>query len=89
MKTTAALVLISVVSATAFIPVHKPTSTYHQATSLFAKAAKSKEEDLELTRKVIADFIGGDEDDGSEASSPAASSEESAEKKGKNGKKSK
>ena len=27
-------------------------------TSLAAKAAKSKEEDLELTRKVIAEFVG-------------------------------
>jgi len=67
MKTSIALVLLSALSASAFVPVHKPV---HRATELYGKAkpAKSKEEDLELTRKVIAAAMGGD--------APAAPKEE-------------
>ena len=56
MKISAALVLISALSAQAFVPVHKPAT----ATALSAGGAKSPEEDLELTRKVIAQFLGDD-----------------------------
>ena len=56
MKTSIALVLLSALSAQAFAPVHKPAA----ATSLAAKGAKSPEEDMELTRKVIAEFLGDD-----------------------------
>ena len=68
MKTSIALVLLSALSASAFVPVHKPV---HQATELYGKAkpAKSKEEDLELTRKVLAQAMGGDD-------APAAPKEE-------------
>ena len=60
MKTSAALVLLSAVSASAFVPVHRPAAQTTMALSAKAKAAKSKEEDLDLTRKVIADFLGDD-----------------------------
>jgi len=53
MKTAAALVLISALSAQAFAPAHhRPAAV---STSLFSTSAKSQEEDLELTRKVIAE----------------------------------
>ena len=82
MKTTAALVLISALSASAFVPVHKPRFAQP------ALDAKSKEEDLELTRKVIADFFG--ESDDAPAPAPAAApAEEDAPKSEKKGKKSK
>ena len=55
MKLSVATLLILPAFAVAFAPAH-PQAAF--ATSLSAKAAKSKEEDLEMTRKVIADFVG-------------------------------
>lgn len=54
--------------------------------ALSAAAAKSKEEDMELTRKVIAEFTGG-----SDASPPAEEKveEEAPKKEAKKSKKSK
>ena len=76
MKTTCALVLISAISATAFAP----PSAYQQRTAAVSSlSAKSKEEDLELTRKVIADFYGTGGDD-EPAAAPAAAPAETEEK---------
>ena len=78
MKTTFALVLISALSATAFVPAYQRAQTSQLS-------AKSKEEDIELTRKVIADFF-GTSDDESPAPAPAAEEEKEPKKKGKKGK---
>lgn len=83
MKTTFALVLLSALSATAFVPAYQRTQTSHLS-------AKSKEEDIELTRKVIADFFGTSEDEApakAPAPAPAAADDEAPKKKGKKGKK--
>lgn len=88
MKTSSALVLLSALSvASAFTPVHKPAT---QTSALSAQAAKSKEEDLELTRKVIANFLGDDMGDEKAPEAPKAAAEpapEEGKKKGKKGKK--
>ena len=75
MKTSVALVLISALSAQAFAPVHRPAAT----SALSAKGAKSPEEDLELTRKVIAQFLGeelgGNEEPAPKKEEPVAAEE--------------
>jgi hypothetical protein len=53
MKTAAALVLISALSASAFVPAHRPVGAQ---TALQI----TKEEDIELTRKVILKHFGDD-----------------------------
>lgn len=53
---TAILVALPALTA-AFAPA-QPRASFVAASVLNAKAAKSREEDLELTRKVIADFVG-------------------------------
>jgi len=72
MKLSIAALLMLPAMAAAFIPVQPrafvPTSLNA------AKAAKSKEEDLELTRQVIAKFMGDDVEE-----EPAKEEEESAE----------
>lgn len=74
MKLSVATLLIIPAMAAAFIPVQPRAFV---ATSLSAaKAAKSKEEDLELTRQVIAKFMGDDV----EEEKPAKEEEESTEK---------
>ena len=83
MKIAASLVLISALSAQAFVPIHQPAA----ATSLAAKGAKSAEEDLELTRKVIAQYF-GDEMGGASEPAPAPAAEP-AKKKSKKAKKAK
>ena len=57
----AALLLLPALSA-AFAPAQSRSF----ATSLNAAAAKSKEEDLEMTRQVIARFFDGDSEDAKE-----------------------
>lgn len=76
------------VTVAAFVPaVHTPLSrraaasadaqqSSTQLTAQSADAAKSKEEDLELTRKVIHDFMG---DDLSESSQKAVAAQEKKE----------
>lgn len=68
MKTSAVLVLLSAISASAFVPVQKPA--YRKSLELSVKAAESKEEDLEMTRKVIAQFLGDDVGGGEEEEAP-------------------
>lgn len=81
MKTSFALVLISALSATAFVPAYQRAQTVQLS-------AKSKEEDLELTRKVIADFFGSDDDEPAPAPAAAPAAEDEApKKKGKKSKK--
>ena len=55
MKLSVATLLVLPALTAAFAPSN-PRAAF--ATSLSAKAAKSKEEDLEMTRKVIAEFVG-------------------------------
>ena len=55
MKFSVAALLMMPAMAAAFVPVQPRAFV---ATPLSAKAAKSTEEDLELTRKVIAGFMG-------------------------------
>ena len=57
MKLSFAVLLAVPAFAAAFVPV-QPRAF---GTSLNAAPAKSKEEDLELTRKVIANFMDGDD----------------------------
>ena len=77
MKIAAALVLSFAVSAQAFVPVHQP-SPVTSALGANAKPAKSAEEDLDLTRKVIASFLGDDgSSDDSSAPAPAPAKEDS------------
>ena len=74
--------VFAVSSASAFVPASRPAAV----SALSAAAAKSKEEDLELTRQVIAKFQGDDA-----AAAPEAKAEEPKEeapKKKKKGKKS-
>ena len=66
MKLSFALLLAVPAFAAAFVPV-QPRAF---GTSLNAAPAKSKEEDLELTRKVIASFM-GDEEAPAPAEAPA------------------
>lgn len=82
MKYSAILLLISALSASAFAPA-KPFGV--RTTSLSAKGAKSKEEDLELTRKVIADFLGEEMGGGGDDKAEAPAQDEK-KKKGKKGK---
>mmetsp|Transcript_10599 Transcript_10599/g.14200 ORF Transcript_10599/g.14200 Transcript_10599/m.14200 type:complete len:115 (-) Transcript_10599:335-679(-) len=67
MKITAivGLLALTVANAAAFVPSTSTTSSVVSSTELFGiktgpkgKAAKSKEEDLELTRSIIMDHIG-------------------------------
>lgn len=76
-----AIAALLVGSAAAFAPISQPA---FRVTALNAngKAAKSPEEDLELTREVILGFIGGDDD-------AAAAEEPKKEKKAKKSKKAK
>jgi hypothetical protein len=73
MKTAATLVLFSALSASAFVPVHRPVGAQ---TSLQI----TPEEDLELTRKVIAKFLGEDFSSESAPSPAPAAVEVSAPK---------
>jgi hypothetical protein len=59
MKLSVAALLMLPAMAAAFVPA-QPRA--FGSSSLSAKAAKSKEEDLELTKKVIAKFMGDEED---------------------------
>lgn len=70
MKLSLAVLLAIPAVVTAFVPV-QPRAF---GTSLNAAAAKSKEEDLELTRQVIAKFMDGD-DAPAPAEAPAAEPE--------------
>lgn len=76
MKTSLALVLLSAFSAQAFVPVSQPSVT--TALSAKAKPAKSAAEDIELTRKVIAQFL-GDEMPSEEAPAPPKKAKEESE----------
>jgi hypothetical protein len=51
-------ILVALPALTAAFSPAQPRVSFVTASALNAKAAKSKEEDLELTRKVIADFVG-------------------------------
>lgn len=85
MKTAAALVLISALSASAFVPAHRP---FGAQTSLQI----TKEEDLELTRKVIAKYFGdelGSEPKSAPAPAPAPAAAEASAPKEESSKKSK
>ncbi|CAB9504130.1 expressed unknown protein [Seminavis robusta] len=75
MKTTAALVLLSALSASAFVPAaHKPSAQ--------SALRVTPEEDMELTRKVIAKFFGDDMSEPAPApAAPAAEPEEAPKKK--------
>ena len=76
MKVLAAALALLVASASAFAPTVSRTNKFQ----LPAKAASSKEEDLELTRQVIAQFVGSKEE-GSEAPAPAPPKKEEESKK--------
>jgi hypothetical protein len=52
------VILVALPALTAAFAPAQPRVSFVTASVLNAKAAKSKEEDLELTRKVIADFVG-------------------------------
>ena len=86
MKTSVSLlVLISALSASAFVPIHRPDGSQ---TALRI----TKEEDLELTRKVIAKFWGDDfasEPSPAPAPAPAAAAAAETAAPAENGKKSK
>mmetsp|Transcript_84 Transcript_84/g.167 ORF Transcript_84/g.167 Transcript_84/m.167 type:complete len:80 (-) Transcript_84:370-609(-) len=73
---TAATLLALPAMASAFAPVAQPARTFGLSavkTGPNGKAAASAEEDMDLTRKVIAEFLGDDE--------PAAPKEEEKEDK--------
>lgn len=74
MKLSVAALLALPAMAAAFSPsIGKPAFT----TQLSAKGAASKEEDLEMTRKLILDFIG--QDPSEEEAAPAPKAEEKSE----------
>ena len=81
MKISALVLLFA--SASAFVPAARPTA--NMALSAAAAPAKSKEEDLELTRAVIAKFAGGETAEEPAAPAPEAKEEAPKEKKGKKG----
>jgi hypothetical protein len=60
MKTSIALALVAATSVAGFAPIQP---RFASSTSLQAKTATSKEEDLEMTRKVIAAFNGMTEEE--------------------------
>ncbi len=73
MKLSITVLLVLPAMATAFIPVQP--RAFVTTTLNAAKAAKSKEEDIELTRQVIAKFMGDDV----EEEQPVMEEEDSAE----------
>lgn len=75
-----ALALLLASSASAFVVVPSRPAF---ATALNAAAAKSKEEDLELTREVIAKFQGMDTPSAAAEEEPAAEEPQKKKKKGK------
>ena len=77
-------------AAEAFLPATVPSTQRVAFCLSAAAAAKSKEEDLELTRQVIAKFVGMEESSEAPAPAPAPAKEEKAEdapKQKKKGKK--
>jgi len=72
-----AIAALLVTSAAAFAPVAQPAFRVNSLSAVITgtegKAASSAEEDLELTREVILNFMGGDSE---EEPSPSADEEE-------------
>lgn len=80
-----AVAAIIIASATAFAPVSQPAFKLNALSAIVTgqggSAAASKEEDLELTREIILNYISTDDSEGSEESevAPAPPAPEAAE----------